>query len=203
MKTILATAAAATSGGTTEQSLLAVLASDAERQKKAHACQDLAVYGGEASIPILAALLSDEVLSDYARSGLEIIDHPAAGAALREALTQLEGRLLAGVINSLGVRRDTTAVPALIPFVDPENEVAGNALTALAMIGTEASVQPLQRTLADPHNPLFVPAAHAALLAADQLLASGQPQPAKALRGAVAKAGSLPDHLKAAARASL
>ena len=66
--------------------LVAVLDSDADLQKKAFACQQLAVVGEPAAVPALARLLADDKLADYARSALEMIAAPAAGAALRQAL---------------------------------------------------------------------------------------------------------------------
>jgi hypothetical protein len=100
-----------------EATALAVLASDAGLHEKARACQELAVFGGPADVPALAALLDQEHLADYARSGLEAIQDPAAGKALRKALRKalcgLNGRLLAVVVNSLGVRREIAAVPDL------------------------------------------------------------------------------------------
>src|SRR4051812_45959141 len=53
----------------TEASALAVLGSSADMHEKARACQELAMLGGPASVSALAALLDDEHLSDYARSG--------------------------------------------------------------------------------------------------------------------------------------
>ncbi|MCX6620598.1 MAG: hypothetical protein NTY38_05890, partial [Acidobacteria bacterium] len=76
---------------------------------RAKACQKLAVVGDRHAVPVLAALLTDEHLALYARFGLEPIPDPAAGDALRAALDQVNGRLLVGVINSLGVRRDPQA----------------------------------------------------------------------------------------------
>ena len=64
-------------------------------------------------MPALAALLGDEKLADYARSALEIIADPAAGDALKKSLPALKGPLLAGAIDSLGVRREASAVPDL------------------------------------------------------------------------------------------
>ena len=92
-----------------EQSMLDVLASGADIHEKARACQELAVVGGPKSVPALAALLDQEHLAAYARSGLESIKDHSAGEALRKALPTLKGRLLAGAVNSLGVRRDTAA----------------------------------------------------------------------------------------------
>ncbi|MCX6932679.1 MAG: hypothetical protein NTZ29_08320, partial [Verrucomicrobia bacterium] len=120
-----------------ETAALAVLASDAGLREKARACQELGDFGGPASVQALAALLGKEHLADYARSGLEGIKDPSAGEALRTALPTLEGRYLAGVVNSLGVRRDTAAVPALQKLaLDPKRGAAEAAIASLGMIAT-------------------------------------------------------------------
>ena len=90
-----------------EESLLAVLASgDVGVHDKAVACEKLAWVATAKSVPALAALLGDEHLSDYARSGLEVIPDASAGEALRRALPRLNDRLRAGAVDSLRVRRD-------------------------------------------------------------------------------------------------
>ncbi len=99
----------------TEQSLLAILSSDADLRTKAHACQDLVHTGGAKSVPALAALLNDEKLSDYARSPLEMIKDPSAGAALRDALPKLQGRLFQGGPFHMGFLGNFCSL--LIPYV--------------------------------------------------------------------------------------
>ena len=69
---------------------------------KAKACQRLVIVGHQSAVPALAELLTDEKLSAYAREALEGIPGPAAGAALREALSRLEGeRLAVGASRSI------------------------------------------------------------------------------------------------------
>ena len=93
-----------------EETLLAVLKSDAPQQQKADACIELGRVGTRAAVAPLAALLAEEKFSHMARYGLETIPDPAVDAALRAALERLNGRLLVGVIQSVGVRRDAAAV---------------------------------------------------------------------------------------------
>jgi hypothetical protein len=108
---------------------------DATVYAKAKACQRLAVTGGAAAVPAVAKLLSEETLSHYARTALEQIPHPSASDALRGALAQLKGRLLVGVINSLGVRRDTKAIAELSKLrLDADPQIALAADAALARI---------------------------------------------------------------------
>ncbi len=86
---------------------------DSTEFMKAKACQRLAVVGDEWTAPAAASLLSDPGLSHYARTALESMPGSAAHRALREALGALEGDLLIGAINSIGLRRDPKALPAL------------------------------------------------------------------------------------------
>lgn len=183
--------------------LIALLASEAELEMKARACQQLAIVGGPEAVPALAALLSDNVLSNYARYPLESIEAPEAGAALREALPRLEGRSLAGVIDSLGRRRDEAAVPALRKLAsDAQGGVSAEALSALGKIASEDALKGIEQALKKgPPEPL-IPAAHATLTAATRLNREGKSKlAAPALR--LVAASSLPDHLRAAARAEM
>ncbi|MBI4623987.1 MAG: hypothetical protein HY736_12325, partial [Verrucomicrobia bacterium] len=168
--------------------------------EKARACQELAVVGGSASVPALAALLDHEHLADYARSGLEAIQDPAAGAALRKALRGLNGRLLAGVVNSLGVRREIAAVPDLQRLaLDAKRGVASEALASLGMIGTGEAAKTLQKVLTDGPADLRIPAAHASLTAAAQLARDGNLVAARGLLDSVVRTLP-PGHLPAAAQ---
>jgi hypothetical protein len=173
-----------------EAAPLAVLRSEASVQDKARACQQLADYAGPAAVPVLAGLLGHEQLGDYARSGLESMSDPAAGAALRSALGSLRGRQLAGAINSLGVRRDSAAVPDLRRFA---LEAAGGptaeaAVTALGLVADAAAARALQDVLSQGAASVRLPAAHAALVAAQRLASSGGGSAARSLLEASLKA---------------
>jgi HEAT repeat protein len=161
---ILLSACAATSFAETPQpapkdqvkKLIAVLKSDATQKEKADACRELARIGTKEAVAPLAALLPDEKLSHMARYGLEPIPDPAVDKALREAAGKLQGRLLVGVIGSIGVRRDARAVNLLAKLLHvPDSDVAQAAARALGSIG----------------NP---PAAHALLEALDDVSARNQ-----------------------------
>jgi len=152
---------------------LAVLASEAGLREKARACQELGVFGGPESVAALAKLLDHEVLADYARSGLEGITDPSAGKALRQALGTVEGRNLAGVVNSLGVRRERAALPELQALaLDPKRGVSAEAMASLGMIGSVEAMKTLQQILKGDSASQRVSAAHAALVAAERLAQS-------------------------------
>ena len=92
--------------------LLAQLQPAAPLAERARACQQLAIVGTTDAVPALAALLGDAQLGHYAREALEAMAAPESDAALRAALLRLDGSQRIGVINSLGARGDTAAVPA-------------------------------------------------------------------------------------------
>jgi hypothetical protein len=184
----------------TEAAQLAILASSTDLHEKARACQELAVLAGPKSVPALAALLHHEHLSDYARSGLEAIKDPAAGKALRDAVGKLEGRPLAGVVNSLGVRREKAAVAELkVLALDGKRGAATEAVASLGMIGTADAAKILQELLASGAAEVKTAAAHAALVAAEHLAKEGNAAAARSLLEAVIRAAPA-GHLAQAAQ---
>lgn len=133
---------------TREASLIAVLESDATEAEKRDACQELALVGTSSAVPALAALLSDERLSHAARSALQQIPGAESDAALRSALQKLTGEPLAGVIQTIGERRDPQAVDALLALLDSADaRLTQASAAALGKIGTAAAAQGLQRVL--------------------------------------------------------
>jgi len=172
-----------------EQKLIAVLKSDAPLYNKTQACQKLAIFGSAKAVPVLAGLLGDKSLGDYARIALEPMKHPSVDDALRAALGKLKGRLLAGVVTSIGVRRDVKAVGALQKLAgDNDKDVAAAALAALGRIATDEATATIVQTLGKGSPALRTTAADAALVAAKILLDTGKQDPAVSLYDAVAKA---------------
>ncbi len=74
------------------------------------ACKRLAVYGTDAAIPALIPLLAHDVLNVYARYALEAMPGENVNVALRRAAVELKGKQAAGVIDTLGVRRDAGSI---------------------------------------------------------------------------------------------
>ena len=137
--------------GATEARLIAILKSpEASRKAKADACRQLSVIGSRAAVGPLAELLGDEELGHMARYALEPIPDPAVDDALRGALDKLSGRLLVGVIGSIGVRRDPRAVDALARRLqDPDSQVVRAAARALGRIGTLEAAAALEKALVE------------------------------------------------------
>lgn len=180
-------------GDQSEAKLIAVLQSDAAPADKAIACKRLAVYGGKNAVPALAALLPNAELASWARIALEAIPDPSADEALRQSLDKLQGRLLIGAINSIGVRRDAKATDALAARLkDADPEVASAAAAALGRIGDAPAAKALERSLAG-YPPGAPPAvrgaiAQACTLCAEKCLAQGNRDEAVRLYDLVRKA---------------
>lgn len=172
-----------------ELKLIAVLQSDAPAAEKAVTCKQLSVYGTQEAIPALAPLLADEHLASWARTALEAIPGPAADAALREALDKVQGRLLVGVINSIGVRRDGQAVSGLAAKLkDADANVASAAAVALGCIGGEQAAAILTPALADASPAVRPAVAEGCVRCAEKYLAGGDSANAKKLYDAVCAA---------------
>jgi len=163
--------------------------------EKVQACERLAILGTDRCVPILSSYLSDPYLSCYSRSCLEGIPGPAAAAALRRAMNELEGELLLGVIHSVGVRQDAQAVDALSLLLSHEDlKIAAVAASALARIATPKVARCLMDAFASASPEVLLHLADAILTCAARI----EPREAIVLYDALCQA-ELPAHLKAAA----
>lgn len=95
-------------------------------------------------VPALIALLKDANLSVEARGVLETIADPKASEALRDAAASLQGAELAGVLGSLGVRKDAASVPLLAGHLKSSDIAIANAAAwSLGRIGDAAATKAL------------------------------------------------------------
>jgi len=182
--------------------LLAVLKSDAPLEQKFEACRQLAVAGDPKAVPTLAGLLADPQLSHMARYALEPLPDPAADAALRDALGRVQGELLAGVIESIGVRRDEKAVGALAGLLQGPDAIVAAAAHALGRIATPEAAKALGGLRKSAGDALRPAAAEASLQAAEGLLRRGQREQAVAIYEAL-RADPWPPHVRLGAFAGL
>lgn len=181
-------------GQAQEAQWLAVLKGDVPQKDKMDACRELARVGTPAAIAPLAALLGDPQLAHMARHALEAIPDPAVDDALRSALGRLQGRLLVGVINSIGVRHDAKAVKPLSKLLASDDaEVAAAAALALGKIGSPKAATALVKALTKVSA-----AAEGCLRCAEMALAQGRNKDAIALYDRV-RAVSVPRHVQLAA----
>jgi len=178
---------AAPTPASTEAELIAILTGDAPEADKALACKFAAVNGSRAAVPAVAPLLKSPRLASWARIALEAIPGDEASAALRDAAGTLDGRLLSGVITSLGVRRDVAAVPLLAGKLAADDaDVAAAAAWSLGQIATPEAGVLLAGAFDKAVSPARLDAlAAAAVLCAANLQAGGRSDEAIALYGVV------------------
>jgi len=156
--------------------LLDMLTSSSSTEfQKAIAMKKLAFVGDEECVEPMAQHLGDPHLNSYARMGLEGNPSPKAVEALRAALPNVNGRYKAGVITSLGYRKDTAALPALTTLMsDSDLTIARSAAAAIAEIGGLDAARILQGALSNTRAPVFPVVARAALVCAEGLMATNR-----------------------------
>jgi HEAT repeat protein len=158
-----------------ERAQIQILRSTAAPGDKGIACKKLAIYGTDEAVPALAPLLSDPELASWARIAIEAIAGPAPDEALRKAAGKLNGRLLIGVINSIGVRRDTRSVGILTKKLnDKDPDVASAAAISLGKIGDRQAAGTLRRALNKAPEALRAAVAEGSVRCAEHLLADGE-----------------------------
>ena len=95
-----------------EQDLIGTLQSpSASVPQKSTACVRLRIVGTATCVPALAALLGEQRTAQAARYALDGMPFPEALVAVREAILTTSGPIKAGLIDSVGWRRDAAAVP--------------------------------------------------------------------------------------------
>src|SRR5512135_1783379 len=124
--TVLSALAVSAALADEEQALIQVLQADVAAPGKCDACQRLRLIGTVKSVPALAALLNQPATAHAARYALEGMPFPQALAALRQAAGTTSGPSKAGLIDSLGWRRDADAVPLLVNALSDADPVVAS-----------------------------------------------------------------------------
>jgi HEAT repeat protein len=164
------------------------------------ALRQLAVQATPECIPRLAELLSHNVLGHLARSALEAMPGPTVDDVFRDSLGELRGALLVGVINSVGKRRDTDAVPALVSLLPArEAGVSSAATVALGMMGTASAAGALLQAFPELVGPTHSACCDAILTCARRLSVSGNSERARGLYDVLCKAETVPPGIREAA----
>ena len=174
---------------TNESELISILQSDGASADKAMACKRLAIYGSEKCLTAVGKLLQDEQLSSWARITLEAIPGKASSQVLRDAALSVKGRLLIGVLNSMGVRRDVDSVEVLAKYVtDSDAGVASAAAVALGRIGNETSTEALKKSMAKVGDEVRSAVAEGLVLSAEASVLKGKLDDAMAIYDSVRSA---------------
>lgn len=132
-----------------ERRLAALLGEDIPRAAGEYICRTLSLIGTAASVPALAARLTDSDRSHMARFALVRIPGPEAAAAIRGALAKVDGDLRIGMISSLASRRDASAVPQLAALLAADPRTAVSAAGALGTIRSAEAIAALGSFTAD------------------------------------------------------
>jgi HEAT repeat protein len=188
-----------------ELQLINVLKSDANIQAKSDACKKLAIIGTASSVEVLVSMIGeDENLAHMARYALERIPDSSVDQQLRGLLDKVHGRSLAGVIASLGVRKDFAAEAKIITFLtNSDQNVVLAAARALGEIGTESAATALQRFYPGTNVQVQSAFCDGLLRAAEKLSGSGNKKQAIAIWDFLLKENILPYVRTAAARAKI
>jgi HEAT repeat protein len=178
---------------------LAVLKSDAPFERKSAACDDLARVGNRDCVLVLAGLLGDEQLAHRARYALEAIPEKSVDEAMRTSLGKLNGKLLSGVVSSIGTRRDSVAVPLLEKYLGhPDADVVRAAAISLGKIGTVAAGKAMLGRLEAAKGDDISRICDGLLACAANLAAQGQTDAAQSIYNCML-ARDLPARFRAAA----
>ncbi len=186
-----------------ERRLVAVFTQGVSAAAREYVCAKLTLIGSALCVTALAALLDRPESATAARNVLEALPHPEAGQALRERLPQLEGEQKIGVIQSLGLRRDSDSVPALAALLlHPASEISGAAAAALGQIGSTAAAKALREFRPRAPVTMNLAVADACLVCAERLLTAGHRAEAQSLYRLLAHA-TQPKHVQFAANRGL
>ncbi len=182
-----------------ESRLVTALKAGGSVVAREYICSKLAVIGSAFCVPALAELLPDLRLATAARTVLEAVPAPRAATALRDSLSRLHGVQKLGVIHSLGSRRDTGSVRALILLLaEPEPDIVAAAAAALGDIASTKAAKALRSFLAKAPQEVGPRVADAVLACAEGLLGGGRKAGAKALYQALL-IPTQPAHVRSAA----
>lgn len=152
-------------------------------------CMQLRLVGSAAQVPILAEYLNKEQDRENARMALEDIHCPESLVPLRKALETFKGDALAGVVNSLGMRRDAESIPVFVKLIgDADPTVSAAAATALGRFG-DRGLDALKKAEGAAGTPAKIVAGGALIDAAADLAAAGKKAEASAIYNTLAASG--------------
>ncbi len=179
--------------------MAALLETDATMAAKQFVCKQLWRISGAETVPTLARLLRSEETADMARYALERMPDAAAGKALRDTLTRATGKVKAGIISSLGQRRDAEAASALVQSVrDADAAIAQVAIVALGKIGGSQATVALTKAKGEVGPSLTSAVDDALLLCASRLFTDGDREKAAIVYETLHGEGNLPQTRAAA-----
>jgi HEAT repeat protein len=187
-----------------EHHLVGILQSSSSPHDKDAACARLKRVGTKDCIPALSLLLTDEQLSHSARYALESLPGPEADRALIAALNRSSGLTKVGIINSIGLRADKSALPPLKKLLDDQDPaVAAAAARALSYIADPAVLKALMAAMHKSTGEAHHAQVQACLQSANNVIYLGQPEQARAAFATIYESEKSPGSRVAAFRGIL
>jgi HEAT repeat protein len=160
-----------------ENKFIHFLKSKATHDGKDQICRLLSLIGSAQSVPALAEMLIVPDSSDMARYALERIPGPEAGKALLAAVGKTTGKTRIGVVNSLGMHKETGAVNILANLLkDQDVSTAVAAAQALGTIGGPSSMKVLAGARPQAQGEVKTRITESYLRVADQMRLAGNKQ---------------------------
>jgi hypothetical protein len=199
-------AVAANLPGNLETRLLAVLDKSPADPACDYIYSKLALIGTAKSLAVLAKAAASEVPSaTAARTALENFPAPEATRALQQFLPKASPGDAVALLNSLGVRRDSEAVPSIAKFLTADETnpaVLEAAIAALGQIASSKAAKALKQFHSRTPQALRSTVADSILVCADGLLGRGQRNQARDLY-ALLTDSTQPVHVREAAARGL
>ncbi len=131
-----------------EQKFIDYLNSDATLDSKQFICKKLALIGTKASVKTLGKMLTKQETSDMALMAIEQIDDPSVDELLVRSVKKTSGNIQAGIINTIGKRKDAKAVKVLSRLVNSNDaQVQASAITALGKIADSKALGVLEKNV--------------------------------------------------------
>jgi len=182
-----------------ETRLLEFLGTGATPVAKMAACRMLRLIGGDASVPVLQAMLADKGTADMALYALAKIPGAAADRALLQTLPKAETATKIAVIAALGGRKSSEAVPVLVPLLKSGDEQAAASALALGEIGGATAADALRGALGTASAGLKPVIAASVLKCAEGFVAGGNGHSALPLYNLLLGDVALPESIRKAA----
>lgn len=187
-----------------EGQLIKALQSTKSPEFKRFLCTQLRVIGTEACVPELGKLLTDVEVSHMARQALGRLDTEAATNALVEALDDTEGKLKAGIINTLADRDAKSSFDRIAKGVnDSDPVIARAAIRALGRFGGRAAHQALKSVSTRDNKALANEVFNSLVNCAEAFANSGDTGSAEAIYTEMATKSDSPQQMLAGVRGLL
>ena len=178
--------------GNLETRLLAVLDKSPSDPACDYIFSKLALIGTLKSLPILAKAATIEVASaTAARTALGNLTAPEATRALASLLPQSSPTAKVALLNSLGIRRDPEAAPAIAKLLAADESspaVLEAAIAALGQIASLRAAKALRQFYSHAPQALRATVADSILVCADGLLTKGERNQARELYALLSEA---------------